>query len=264
MDNKRIRIFLMTFIYYLYSIMVILSTSLLSLFYIVTCWWFLFLPKYKRYKLFDFLVVYPWVSIVNNIFLGMRLKLIGSEYIDIKRTTMYICNHQSWLDIPVVIKQTHTICLSKKQVRRMPLVGLLIVFAGPIIVDRDDQSSRISSVKEIISVFKKGYSLALFPEGTRSMDGKLIKPNTAMIKLCYKLNIPVVSTAVEGTRDVLPRNRLYMKFLQKVVLKFNPPIYPEDFNNEENFVNACWDKVKETHNDILMNFFPERIDHSHK
>ncbi len=157
-NNKKNKIkdILMIFVYYLYSAIISILTLILSLFYVVTCWWFLFLPKYKRYKYFDFLIVSSWTFIVNHLFLGMRIKCIGLENIDIKRTTMYICNHQSWLDIPVVIRYTHTICLSKKQVRRLPLVGLLIIYAGPIIVDRDDQASRISSVKEIIGVFKKG------------------------------------------------------------------------------------------------------------
>ena len=83
--------------------------------------------------------------------------------------------------------------------------------------------------------------------------------NTAIIKLCYKLNIPIVTAAVEGTRDILPRYGKYFKFLQKVVLKFNHPLYPKDFINEDDYAFACWEKVKSTHNDILKEFFPEKV-----
>ncbi len=259
MKNKYNDNYLIVCINYIFTIIITILTLLMSLFFVVTFWFFLFLPKYKRFKLFYCLIMYPWTFIFNYLLLGIRLNLSGLEHIDKKRTTLYICNHQSWIDIPVVNRYTHTITLSKKQVRRILFVGVLIIYAGPIIVDRDDRSSRLSSIKEIINVLKKGYSLSLFPEGTRSSDGKLNKPNTALIKLCYKLNIPVVSSAVEGTRDILPRKRLYIKFFRKVILKFNPPIYPKDYKNEDEFVTACWDKLKDTHNNILKEFFPEKL-----
>ncbi|MCK4799125.1 MAG: 1-acyl-sn-glycerol-3-phosphate acyltransferase [Spirochaetes bacterium] len=249
----------MIFVYYIYSLIVSILTLLLSLFYVITCWWFLFIPMYKKFKLFDYIVVGPWTSIVNRLFLGIRITVSGKEHVDKKRTTLYICNHQSWVDISVVNKYTHAVGVSKKQVRRLPLVGVLIIYASTIIVDRNDYSSRIGIVKELIKVFKKGVSIVLFPEGTRSRDGELLNPNYAVIKLCYKLNIPVVPAAIEGTRDVLPRNRIYFKFLQRVILKFTPPMYPKDFNNEQNFAESCWDKVKETHNEILRDSFPDKL-----
>ena len=248
----------MVIVFLIYSLFAAIATLSMSLFYVVTCFFFLILPKYKRYKLFDSLVVYPWTFIFNKLILFMRITVIGRKNVDRKRTTLYICNHQSWVDIPTAIKYTHTITLSKKQVRRLPLVGVLIIYASPIIVDRDDKSSRLGSLKEIIHCLKKGYSINMFPEGTRSRDGKLIKPNKAVIRLCFKLNIPVVSTALEGTRDILPRNRIYLKPLRRVVIKFNDPIYPKDFTNEDEFADACWEKVKESHNGILKEYFPDR------
>jgi 1-acyl-sn-glycerol-3-phosphate acyltransferase len=260
MNNKKdINVFMLV-LYYLFTAILAILTLLMSLFFVVFFWFFLFLPKYKRFNLFANIVMTPWTFIFNNFLLGIRIKKIGLEYIDKKRTTLYICNHQSWMDIPIFNKYTHTLSLSKKEVRRLPLVGLLIIYAGPIIVDRQNQSSRIGSVKEIIGVLKKGYSLSLFPEGTRSKDGKLIQPNTAIIKLCYKLKIPVVSAAIEGTRDILPRGRYFFKFGQKVVLKFNAPLYPKDFKNEEDFAEKCWNKIKQTHLNILKEFFSKSLD----
>ena len=152
MKSKRDSNSFMIFIYYIYTVILAILTLLLSLFFVVTCWLFLFFPKYKRFKYFDCIVMTPWTFIFNNFLLGVRIKLFGLEYIDKKRTTLYISNHQSWLDIPIVNKYTHTVSLSKKQVRRLPLIGILIIYAGPIIVDREDQSSRIGSVKKIIFI----------------------------------------------------------------------------------------------------------------
>ena len=119
MNDKKDISHLMLFIYYIYTAILAVLTLLLSLFFVVTCWFFLFFPKYKRFKFFDFLVMSPWTFIFNNFLLGIRIKLFGLEHIDSKRTTLYICNHQSWVDIPIVNKYTHTVSLSKKQVRRL-------------------------------------------------------------------------------------------------------------------------------------------------
>lgn len=216
------------------------------------------MPKFKRFKLFYYIVQLPWIFFVIRGLLATRLKVIGKENVKTKRATLYICNHQSWLDVPILITYTKSVGISKKEVKYLPILGVLIMYAGPIFVDRLDKSSRIAILKEIVSAFKKGFSLTLYPEGTRSRDGRILKANTAVIKMCYKLNVPVVPAAIEGTIDILPRNRNYLKFFQKVVLKFSSPVYPENFDNEEEFARHCWNMVISNHKEILKEYFPSR------
>jgi 1-acyl-sn-glycerol-3-phosphate acyltransferase len=250
----------MPVIYFFYSLLVTILTLSMSLIYVVTCWWFLILPKYKRFKLFYIIVMIPWTFVFNRLLLAMRIKLLGLENVDQKRTTLYICNHQSWVDIPVIFRYCRTTGISKKQVLFLPLIGQLIYYASVILVDRGDQKSRLHIVKVLIEVFRKGVSIVLFPEGTRSRDGRLLKPNNAVAKLCFKMNIPVVPIAIEGTNDILPRKRLYLKFLQRVVVKMNPPVIPKDFKDEEEFADACWNKVIESHESILKEYFPSKYE----
>lgn len=251
----------MVIIYYIYSIIITTLTLLISLFFVLTGWWFLFLPKYYRYRLYAFLIVKPWYFLVVRILLAARVKIIGKKNIVKDRKTLYICNHQSWVDIPFVTRFVKTFGVAKKQVRRLPLVGLLIIYGGSIIVDRDDTKSKLHVVKELIKVFKKGFSVFIFPEGTRSIDGKLLEPNYAVIKLCYKLNVPVVPCTIEGTRDILPRKRVYIKFFKKVVYQFNDPLYPKDFKNDEEFAVTCWSNVENSHKQIVNKYFPEKLDY---
>ena len=257
MKNSRTN-FISAVLYFLYTVLLTIVTFSFSLIFILAFWWFLILPRYKRFNLFDHLVAQPWTFVFNKLLLLMRMKLIGLKFVDRKRTTVYICNHQSWVDISVVTRYTHSVTLSKKQATYIPFIGALVSLAGPVFVDRDDTSSRLKTVKEIIGLLRKGYSLTLFPEGTRTIDGKLAEPNNAMVKLCYKLNVPVVAGAVEGTIDVLPRNRFYVKCFRKVVLEFNAPLYPKDFGSEDEFANACWKKVVNTHDEIVKKYFTEK------
>lgn len=240
--------------------LVVILTFILSLFFVSTAWFFVFFPKYYRARIFEFFVSFPWIFIVLRIFLGVRLKIIGKKNVDRKRTTLYICNHQSWVDVPVLFRYSHAVGVSKKEIRRIPLVGVLMLYSGSIIiVDRDKKKSRLTSVKEIMRVLKNGFSIFLFPEGTRSRDGKILKANLAITRLCYKLNIPVIPASIEGTRNILPRNRIYLKFLQKVILKFNSPIFPNDYHTDDEFADSCWKRVKSSHQEILKKYFPEKI-----
>lgn len=207
------------------------------------------------------MVSVPWTFIVNRLILAIRLNVIGREYIDFKRVSVYICNHQSWVDVPLMIVNTCAIALSKKEVRRLPFVGILIVMSGAAeLFDRATQASRIGIVKKVMEILKQKFSIMLFPEGTRSIDGKLLEANNAVVKICYKLNVPVVPSVLEGTRDILPKNRLYFKFGQKVVLKYNPPMYPKDFANAEEFADACWNEVVNNHRAIIEEYFPHKLE----
>jgi len=249
----------MAVIYLIYSVVVAISVEVFSLIQVLIFWWFLFLPKYKRFRLFFYIVAEPWIFFVVRFLLMTRLKVIGKKHIDNKRSSLYICNHQSWVDVPVLFKYTKAIGVSKKEVTRLPIVGVLIIYASPILVDRFDKSSRMGILKELIRNLKLGYSITLFPEGTRSRDGRILTSNNAAVRLCYKLNVPVVTSSIEGTRDILPRKRIYLKFFQRVVLKFNPPIYPKDFKDEEEFTEHCWNTVINTHKEILKEYFPKKF-----
>ncbi|HPO50513.1 MAG TPA: hypothetical protein PLO89_09335, partial [Spirochaetota bacterium] len=84
----------MIFFYYILTGIITFLISLVSVFFIIFDFWLMFIPQYKRYYTADRFLVIPW-TVVANFLLGIRLKLIGKENIDKKRTTLYICNHQS-------------------------------------------------------------------------------------------------------------------------------------------------------------------------
>ncbi|OHD18034.1 MAG: hypothetical protein A2086_15880 [Spirochaetes bacterium GWD1_27_9] len=244
----------MKIFYYIATVILTILVSIVSVFFIITEWWLLFIPRYKRYKMSDPFLIIPWTIVLNTL-TGLRVKVLNKQYVDKKRTTLYICNHQSWIDIPTLLSSTHASALSKKEVKYIPFIGILTIYGGAFFFDRDEKKSRLGIIKEVIDMLKKGYSLCVFPEGTRSFDGNLLEPNITLIKLCYKLNVCVVPAAIEGSRNALQKGNYYMKFFQKVVLKYAEPLYPKDFKNDEEFAKACWGKVTETHTEIKTTYF---------
>jgi len=232
--------------------------SLLSSLYIISFWWVLFFQKFKRYNITYNLIMYTWSTFLNFLLCNKYI-VIGKENIDKKRTTLYICNHQSYLDIPTFVTNSHCTAISKKEVLKIPFVGILTTYTGTIFFDRNNNASRLSIIKEVSNLLNEGYSLCLFPEGTRSLNGALNEPNLALIRLCYKKNIPVVSSAIHGTIYSLKKGNYHINFFQKVVLKYTHPIYPKDFQDDEDFSNACWERVKKTHSEIKNEFFLKEL-----
>ena len=223
---------------------------------ILLLWWLLFIPKHKRYPIAHIFLISPW-SLGFFLLYFIKINVIGKEHIDKKRTTLYICNHQSWVDIPILLMSNNATILAKKEVERIPFIGLLIQYSGTLTFKRDEKNSRLGIVKEVITLFKGGYSFCIFPEGTRTRAGELQEPNLTLIKLCYKLNIPVVSSAISGTYNMLPRGRYYLGFFKGITLKYAEPTEPKDFENEDDFANACWAKVTNTYNELTDNKYKE-------
>lgn len=235
---------------YAILIMVIMSVITLTLLF-----WLLFVNVFDRYEVARYLIIAPWVFIINRLLLFMRVKIIGYENVDKKRKTLYICNHQSWCDITTFIRYSKATAIAKEEVKSIPFLGPVTVYTGTLYFKRESRGDRMSIIKEVRTLFEKGHSLCIFPEGTRcNADGELLQPNMAIIKLCYKMNIPVVPAAIEGTRFVLPRGKVLFKFFQRVYLKYNKPVFPADFSSSDEFCEYCWKVVAESYNELKDNY----------
>lgn len=125
--------------------------------------------------------------------------------IDRSQAYVIVCNHQSMFDIclmyklPLVFKW-----VSKREVFKIPIIGLLLKLHGDILIDRGDTQSAKMMLRKAEQWIKRGCSIAVFPEGTRSADGEIhdFKEGAFMIA---KLNrLPILPVVMDGTRKILP------------------------------------------------------------
>ncbi|HBD94193.1 MAG: hypothetical protein A2015_14145 [Spirochaetes bacterium GWF1_31_7] len=230
-------------IFTIYAIFIMVLMSIVTLFFL---FWLMFINVFDRYEVARYIVIAPWVFIINRMLLFMNVKIIGKENVDRKRKTLYICNHQSWCDITTFIRYSKATAIAKEEVKSIPFLGPVTMYTGTLYFKRESRKDRLSIIKEVKTLFERGHSLCVFPEGTRSSDGTLLQPNMAIIKLCYKMNIPVVPAAIEGTRFVYPKGRLTFKFFKTVYLQYNKPVFPSDFSSSDDFCNYCWSIVEKT------------------
>lgn len=244
----------MPFINFFLNIITYLALIIMTLCSIPLFFWLLFIKKKSRFAIASKLIFRPWSFIINNLLCHINLKIKGKEYIDKKRKTIYICNHQSWLDITTFINTTSAVPISKEEVKFIPFLGIMIVYNGPIYLQRNNKKDRLGIIKEVREFFcneKKVQSLCFFPEGTRSINGELQSPNMALIKLAYKMNVPVVPAAINGTINVLPKGKMFIRGFKKVTLEYTEPILPSDYPDSNSFSDACWQRVETTYNKLI-------------
>ena len=107
-----------------------------------------------------------------------RSKLIveGQENVDRTRPTIYVSNHQSTFDIPVLLVAlpVNFRFVAKSQLKWVPILGWYLMIAGHVLVDRGHRSRAISSLDKAAQKIRKGTSIIMYPEGTRSDDGHIL------------------------------------------------------------------------------------------
>jgi len=169
---------------------------------------------------------------------GVKVEIFGLDKIDPKRTYVYMANHQSLVDGPLlfrIIPQQLRVLL-KKEVFRIPLVGTAMKIVEFIPIDREDKEGARKSIELAIRKIKeKNYSFLIFPEGTRSLDGNLLPFKRGGFVLAIKSGVPIVPITIIGSRNVLPKKKFFLK-KGKIKVIFHPPIPTVELKYEDRFM----------------------------
>jgi 1-acyl-sn-glycerol-3-phosphate acyltransferase len=106
---------------------------------------------------------------------GVKLTVEGREFINKGESYIFVTNHQSMFDIPILMQAApaNIRFIYKKSLTQIPLFGWAMYLSGYIPIDRDDARAAMKTLKDAAKRLKHGISLVIFPEGTRSEDGKL-------------------------------------------------------------------------------------------
>lgn len=134
----------------------------------------------------------------------------GLEQVEGLGPCVFVANHQSWLDIiaVLVLLPGSVRFVAKRELGRVPLFGPAMRAAGHIEVDRRDLRSAVSAYEEAGRVIRGGFSAMVFPEGTRSRDGRLQPFKKGPFVLAIVAQVPVVPVVILGSHEALPRGSL--------------------------------------------------------
>lgn len=145
--------------------------------------------------------------------IGARVTVTGLEEIDTSRAHVYVVNHLSALDIPLlyVYLPFQFRILAKRELFRYPFMGWHLRRSGQIPVDLDNPKKSIRSLNRAVEVLKQGMPLVIFPEGGRSEDGQLQPFMGGAFFAAIKAQIDVVPMAITGTYEMLKMNTWHIR-----------------------------------------------------
>ena len=117
--------------------------------------------------------------------------------------------------------------LAKKQLFSFKPLGWFLRWNDTIELDRE--ASSMAGIKETLRRLKKKESVIMFPEGTRSKDGKLQPFKRGFVALVKKTKVAILPVAIDGAQDAMPRNSLLPNFKATIQIAFGEAIYPEQY-----------------------------------
>ena len=159
--------------------------------------------------------------------LAIDLSVQGQDLVPPGRAYVYMSNHQSHLDIPVLYATlpSPTIrMLAKKELFAIPLWGQGLRAAEFIEVDRSNHARAVQSIDQAAALLRDGVSIYLAPEGTRSKDGRIGKLKKGGFHLAIGTGAPIVPVAISGTNQILPPGARSMRVGQPVRVTIGAPI----------------------------------------
>lgn len=175
-----------------------------------------------------------WGAITGVRLAGVRIRTIGREKIDPSKTYLYMSNHTSNIDPPLLLPliPRRTSVMAKKELFSYPLLGTIMRVGALVPVDRGNREAGISAVKAAKQVVQQGISMTIYVEGKRSFDGKLLPFKKGPFYLAAETGVPVVPITISGTHYVMPKRRFAIK-PGTVDVIFHDPIPPENFGSRE-------------------------------
>lgn len=174
---------------------------------------------------------------------GLRFDVSGKEWVLKGKTYVFMSNHLSFLDGPllfVIIPQAVRIIL-KESLFRIPLVGQCMKQVEFVTVDRMGiKAGRRSIEKATHFIRDKKYSFLIFPEGTRSLDGKLKRFKRGGFFLALDSGVPIIPMSLKGTFELMPKGSFWIR-RGVVKVKFHPPVSTENYTHDN--IHALMEKV---------------------
>jgi 1-acyl-sn-glycerol-3-phosphate acyltransferase len=169
-----------------------------------------------------------WAGIRGVMFfvrcVGVRVRVKGTERIP-EGVCLFAANHTSTADAPAVVGAIprRIAILLKKSLFRFPIVGQAFLLAHFIPVERGNRQAAIESLEKATEALRGGQSFLIYPEGTRSPDGRLQEFKKGAVVMAIKAGVPIVPIACSGAHRVMEKRSLIIH-PREILVEFLEPI----------------------------------------
>lgn len=165
---------------------------------------------------------------------GSKVEVKGADNIPRDEAVVFVSNHQSNFDIPILMSciEKPKAFIAKVEMENMPILSRWMSEMGCIFMDRDDVRQSLKSISKGAENVKNGYSMVIFPEGTRSVDGEIGEFKQGSLKLATKAKAKIVPVTIKGSKDIMPKGKKSIR-AANVQLVISEPIDTNGISKED-------------------------------
>ncbi|NTU93102.1 MAG: 1-acyl-sn-glycerol-3-phosphate acyltransferase [Chlorobiaceae bacterium] len=193
-----------------------------DLFYRMTAWWGRFSAK----------------------LLGISIEVEGAEHYQPDKTYLIVSNHAGMADIPLILGsiRLNLRFVAKEELGRIPILGWTLKGSGYVLIKRGQNREALQSLLDATVQLKKGHSIHIFPEGTRSVDGRLLPFKRGAFIIARKAGVPVLPVTIIGSNLITPKKSLKIR-KGHIRMVIGEPINPSSFSSAEELQQAVHDAI---------------------
>ncbi len=210
-----------------------LASTSIALFPVALAIWAVTRPFDPRLRVLHQFTCF-WASLYTWCNPAWRVEVLGREKIRSDEAYVMVANHLSLLDILVLFRLfTHFKWVSKIENFRVPFIGWNMRLNEYIALRRGDRASVVQMIKRSLETLEEGSSVMLFPEGTRSPNGRMRDFKTGAFEIALSARRPILPIAVEGTSRALPKRGFVLQGRHPIRVTVLDPIPHSQFAGEE-------------------------------
>ncbi|MGV3027002.1 lysophospholipid acyltransferase family protein [Clostridium thermobutyricum] len=208
-------------------------------------------PSNKKFNLSVYRISSAWARLMMRLS-GARITVTGEKYLKEGETYLFVSNHQSNFDIPLLLSAIR--CpkgfIAKKELGNIPILTFWMKKIHCVFMDRDNIRKSAEAIVKGIQILKAGHSMVIFPEGTRSKGGPVKEFKAGSFKLALKSKVKIIPVTIDGSYKLLDANGGKIKAAD-VAVTLHEPIDVTTLSKEE---------IADLHNtvrDIVVSDLPE-------
>ncbi|MEA3319143.1 MAG: lysophospholipid acyltransferase family protein [Bacillota bacterium] len=178
---------------------------------------------------------------------GSNIEVVGQEKIP-NGPVLFVSNHQGNFDVPILIGflEKPLGFISKIEVKKIPFIPRWMEAMNCVFIDRKDRRKAVQSIKDGIETLKKGHSLVIFPEGTRSKGNEMGEFKKGGLRLATDSKVPVVPITISGSYKIMEGSKFGFQAAKVKVTVHDPIFLPQDEKVDGNHLGIqIQEKIKQ-------------------
>lgn len=174
-----------------------------------------------------------WAQSLLNV-AGVTVKVRGEEKIPVDSTVLFVSNHQGNFDIPLLLAHIEKpkAFIAKVELLKIPLIRSWMTQMKCVFMDRSDIKQSLKVINQASEHLKEGYSMVIFPEGTRSKGNTMGEFKAGSLKLALKAGVPIIPITIRGSYKIMEQNGSIIKPAEVEIL-IHDPLLTSDLSKEE-------------------------------